>query len=384
MARIAVLGAGGVGSAAARFLAHEGHEVTVLERFEPDHDRGSSYGTSRIIRKTYPDGFYTALMSEAYPLWDELEREAGEPLFARTGGLFFGPEAHPDLIAIRRALKDHGVPFEELDPTACARRFPRLRLLPGEAGVLEHEAGYLRASACVRANLRLAVAHGARVRARAPVEALEPRPGGLVLSLAGGESLEVDRLVVTAGPWTAHLLARFVPLPFTVTRQVYCHFEPEAPLADFGAERFPVWIDFGTNFYGFPHDGQAPGVKVALHQPGTPVDPDHVDRELHEADREPLRHYRAEHLPGLSPRVAFEKVCLYTMTPDTDFVVDHLPGEPRVTLVGGLSGHGFKFTVLLGRIAAWMATGRQVPWNLSRFALLEKRWGLSGGTGAPP
>jgi sarcosine oxidase len=369
MASIAVLGAGGVGSAAARFLAREGHEVTVVEQFEPDHDRGSSYGTSRIIRKTYTDGFYTALMGQAYPLWDELEREAGERLFERTGGLFFGPTDHPELAAIRHALRDNGVPFEELDPAACARRFPRLRLLPGESGIFEQEAGFLCASACVRANLRLAAARGARVRTRTVVEGLEPHSGGITLALAGGESLEFDRVVVAAGPWTARLLARFVSLPFTVTRQTYCHFEPEVPAAEFGAERFPVWIDFATNFYGFPYDGQAPGVKVAWHETGAPTDPDRVDRELHESDREPLRRYRAQHLPGLSPRVALEKVCLYTMSPDKDFVVDHLPGEPRVTLVGGLSGHGFKFTVLLGRIAAWMATGQRVPWELTRFSL---------------
>jgi sarcosine oxidase len=369
MARIAVLGAGGVGSAAARFLAREGHDVTVLEQFDPDHDRGSSYGTSRIIRQTYTDGFYTALMGAAYPLWDELEREAGEPLFSRTGGLFFGPAEHPELVAIRRALGDNGVPFEELDPAACARRFPRLRLLAGESGVFEREAGFLRASACVRANLRLAAGHGAQVRGRAGVEAIEPRPGGITLVLAGGESLEFDRLVVTAGPWTARLLSRFVTLPLTVTRQTYCHFEPVVPVAEFGADRFPVWIDFATNFYGFPHDGQVPGVKVAWHETGTPTDPDQVDRQLHESDREPLRRYCAGHLPELSPRVTFEKVCLYTMTPDTDFVVDRLPGDPRVTFVGGLSGHGFKFTVLLGRIAAWMAADQQVPWELSCFSL---------------
>jgi sarcosine oxidase len=371
MARIAVLGAGGVGSATARFLAREGHDVTVVEQFEPDHDRGSSYGSSRIIRKTYTDGFYTGLMGAAYPLWDELEREAKEPLFARTGGLFFGPAQHPELVAIRKALSDNGVPFEELDPAACARRFPQLRLLAGESGVFEREAGFLRASACVRANLRLAREFGARVRAQAAVEALEPRPGGIKLALAGGESLEFDRVVVAAGPWTARLLSRFVTLPFTVTRQTYCHFEPRArtPVAEFGADRFPVWIDFATNFYGFPHDGQTQGVKVAWHELGLPTDPDHVDRQLHESDREPLRRYCTEHLPELSEQVAFEKVCLYTVSPDKDFVVDHLPGEPRVTIIGGLSGHGFKFTVLLGRIASWMATEQKVPWNLSRFAM---------------
>lgn len=367
MARIAVLGAGGVGSAAARFLAREGHDVTVVEQFEPDHDRGSSYGASRIIRKTYPDPFYVALMQAAYPLWDELEREAGEPLFARTGGLFFGP-AEP-VAALSRGLREYGVSIDELDPAQCARRFPGLRLLPGESGMFEREAGFLRASACVQANLRLAVAHGARMRTRAVVEALEPHPGGIRLALRGGESLEFDRVAIAAGPWTARLLANFVRLPFLVTRQTYCHFEPQGSLEEFGADRFPVWIDMATNFYGFPHDGRTPGVKVALHQLGSPTDPDQVDRELHESDREPLRRYLAGRLPGLSPRIAFEKVCLYTMSPDQDFVVDHLPGEPRITWVGGLSGHGFKFTVLLGRIAAWMTAGEDVPWDLSRFSL---------------
>jgi monomeric sarcosine oxidase len=369
VARIAVLGAGGVGSAAARFLAREGHAVTVLEQFTPDHDRGSSYGTSRIIRKTYTDGLYTALMGEAYPLWDALEREAGEPLFRRTGGLFFGPEGHPELEAIRRALAEHHVPHEALDPAACARRFPAFRLLPGEAAVFEPEAGFLRASACVRAQLRLATAHGAQVRAGTRVEAIAPRADRVDLVLVGGEVLGFDRLIVSAGPWTARLLAPFVPLPFTVTRQVYCHFEPTAPLEGFGVGRLPVWIDFATHFYGFPYDGEAPGVKVAWHEPGTPTAPEAVDRNVHDSDREPLRQACARHLPGLSPRVALERVCLYTLTPDHDFVVDTLPGAPRVTVVGGLSGHGFKFTVLLGRLAAWRATGQRVPWDVSRWSL---------------
>ncbi|MDC0708603.1 N-methyl-L-tryptophan oxidase [Stigmatella sp. ncwal1] len=369
MARIAVLGAGGVGSAAARFLAREGHAVTVVEQFTPDHDRGSSYGTSRIIRKTYTDGLYTALMGAAYPLWDALEREAGETLFLRTGGLFFGPSEHSEMAAIRKALGDNGVAFEELDPAACARRFPEFRLLPGESAVFEPEAGFLRASACVRANLRLAEAHGARVRAGARVVSIEPRADAVALVLEGGEVLGFDRLVVSAGPWTARLLAPFVPLPLTVTRQVYCHFEPVAPLEGFGVGRFPVWIDFATNFYGFPHDGEAPGVKVAWHEPGSPTEPERVDRNIHEADREPLRQACAAHLPGLSPRVVLEKVCLYTLSPDHDFVVASLPGEPRVTVLGGLSGHGFKFTVLLGRIAAWMATDQPVPWDVSRWSL---------------
>src|SRR5471032_1625153 len=110
--KVAVIGAGGVGSAAARFLAGEGHEVLLLEQFTVDHDRGSSYGESRIIRRTYPDRFYTRLMDAAYPLWEELQREAGEELFVRTGGLFFGAAAHPQVTAVEDALQANGTPYE--------------------------------------------------------------------------------------------------------------------------------------------------------------------------------------------------------------------------------------------------------------------------------
>src|SRR5687768_5240685 len=102
---VAVLGLGGVGTAAARFLAAAGHPVCGFEQFALDHDRGSSYGGSRIIRKVYPDALYAGLMEAAYPLWEALEREAGETLFLRCGGFFFGPEGHPEMVATEGALR---------------------------------------------------------------------------------------------------------------------------------------------------------------------------------------------------------------------------------------------------------------------------------------
>jgi monomeric sarcosine oxidase len=369
--RIAVIGAGGVGSATTRFLAEEGHEVILLEQLSVDHDRGSSYGSSRIIRKTYPNALYTQLMTAAYPLWDKLERDAGEPLLVRCGGLFFAPEGWSEMTAMRDALTSNGVRFETMNANETRGRFPQFVLSPSEVSVFEHDAGFLRASACVRANVRLAVARGAELRENAAVTAIAVAASGDRVSLAldQGEMLEVDRLVVAAGPWTARLLARHCALPLTVTRQAYCHFEPSADSAAYAPERFPIWIDLAKLFYGFPIEPGAPGAKVARHVPGTPTEPDRVDRAVDESDRRKLRDYCATRLPGLSPRVLYEKVCLYTNTPDADFVIDTLPGAPAVTVVAGLSGHGFKFTVLLGRIAAWMAEGASVPYPIEAFRI---------------
>lgn len=364
--RIAVLGLGGVGTAAARFLAQAGHQVVGFEQFRLDHDRGSSYGGSRIIRKVYPDPLYASLMEAAYPLWEALERESGDSLFLRCGGFFFGPEGDAEMEATEAALRQVGVPYEALSRSAAAERLPQFRLREGEYGLWEPESGLLRASRCVLANARGARAAGAELREEARVEALEPAAGGVRLRVDGRDEL-FDRVVVTAGPWTEALLAPWVRLPLTVTRQQYAHFRVREGRFDPGA--FPVWIDFRELFYGFPEHEDAPGAKVALHRPGSPLNPDSPDREPRERENERLRAYLRERLPGLSGEVTFSKVCLYTNTPDEDFLLDRLPGDGRVVFIGGLSGHGFKFTVLLGLLAARLAQGLDPGYRLDRFRI---------------
>lgn len=354
-----------MGTAAARFLAATGHQVAGFEQFSLDHDRGSSYGGSRIIRKVYPDALYASLMEAVYPLWSELEEESGEALFLRCGGFFFGPTAHPAMDATEQALRKVGVPFETLAPVAARARFP-FRLRDDEYGIFEPQSGLLRASACVLANARGARAHGAELHENAAVEAIEPGNEGITLRV-NGATREFDRVVVCGGPWTGPLLAPWLKLPLTVTRQQYAHFGIRGDRPTFGPDRFPVWIDMAELFYGFPeHDG-IPGTKVALHVPGPPFDPDHPHREPDDEPDQALRAYVERRLPEAAGEILYRKVCLYTMTPDEDFIVDTLPGEPRIVFVGGLSGHGFKFTVLLGRIAARLAQGLDPGHDLSRF-----------------
>jgi sarcosine oxidase len=364
--RVAVIGSGGVGSAAARFLAAAGHTVTVLEQFEVDHDRGSSYGQSRVIRRVYPDVFYTSLMEHAYRLWRDLEAEAEETLLLETGGLFLGPADHPEMRAAEESLRQAEVPFELWDAQRTTEQVPAIRLEPEEVAISQAESGLLRASRCVRANVRLARARGAEVRERLNVLGFDGAPGGVRVALEGGDSLTVDRLVVTAGPWTPTLLAD-LHLPLQVTRQPYVHFAPSGDGAAFQLGRFPIWIDMSTYFYGFPVHDEVPGAKIALHQPGEATDPASVRREVDAADRALLWEYARRRFYGLTDAVTYEKVCLYTMTPNENFILDRHPADSRIVIVGGLSGHGFKFTVLLGQIAATLATDGEAPYDLSRF-----------------
>jgi glycine/D-amino acid oxidase-like deaminating enzyme len=124
-----------------------------------------------------------------------------------------------------------------------------------------------------------------------------------------------------------------------------------------------------TYFYGFPEHDELPGVKIALHQRGEGSDPASVRREVDDADRTLLWEYARRRFSGLTDRITYEKVCLYTNTPDEDFIVDRHPDDPRIVIVGGLSGHGFKFTVLLGELAAILATDGDLPYDIRRFSM---------------
>lgn len=352
MLNVAIIGAGGVGGAAARFLASAGHAVTVFERFTLDHDFGSSWGDSRIIRRTYPDPFYTRLMGTAYDLWAELERDAGEELFVRCGGLTFGRADNPEMAQTEDALTANGVLFERLAADETAERFPALHLDDGQYAIYQADSGLLKASACVRAQMRLAREAGATLKENAPVT---------LADVAG-----FDRVLVAAGAWTSSLLPELF-LPLTVTRQYYAHLLPQTNAEQFEVGALPVWIDADTHWYGFPRHGELPGVKLAAHDGGLPTDPGGVRRDADEADRLPLRAYAARRLPDLSPSVAFEKVCLYTKTPDEDFLMGAIPARPGGFFCSACSGHGFKFTVLMGRILADWALGRTPPFDANRF-----------------
>lgn len=369
--KVAVIGAGVVGALAAWNLARRGHEVVVLEQFQIDHDRGSSYGDSRIVRRVYADPFYTELMAEGYELWDELQSQAPDTeLFCRAGGLFFGPADHPDVRSAKDALANAGVAHEVLDPAETRRRFPAVRLEDNEIALFEHGMGYARASNVVRTAARLAREAGATIREQVTVKSIEPGSAGTdvrILTLAG-EEIEAERLLVAAGPWSGPLLGKLgVMLPLTVTRQAYLHLQPARHPESFEAGRFPVWIDAKTLYYGFPRLGDVPGVKIASHIIGQATTPQAVDREVHPDDREGTITYAATRFPDLSAEVAYEKVCLYTMTPDEDFVIDTVPSVPGAHFIAGLSGHGFKFGPLLGKIAADLVTGTPVRYDLSRF-----------------
>ena len=367
--KVAVVGVGGVGSAAVRWLAEGGHEVVAFEQFTLGHAWGSSHGRSRIIRYTYPDATYTRMMREAYPLWQRLQARAGEELLVPCGGIFFGAADTPAIHEAEDALRDQGVPYELLPDAEAAARFPTIRWRPNDVALYQADMGYLRPDRCVRANVRLARDAGAQIREGTAVQDVEAGAKGPVVVTTAGERVAVDRVLVTAGPWLGSLLAS-LNLPLRVTRQQVVYWQTEAGAAGNGAApQLPVWIDAETLYYGFPEERAGEGVKMASHRPGEETDPDNPKRAVDETYLQQIADYAQSRFKGLTRRVTHTETCLYTNTPDEDFILDTPPGLPNVWLVSGCSGHGFKFTELLGKIAAKAATDDPTPDYLVKFSL---------------
>ncbi|MGV9269130.1 N-methyl-L-tryptophan oxidase [Kitasatospora sp. NPDC003701] len=362
---VVVVGGGVMGSSAAWHLAARGHRVTLLEQFAPGHSRGSSHGSSRIFRLAYPEPFYVSLALRALPLWRRLEEETGTRLLDLTGAVDHGPTAATS--ALHRALTAAGRPAELLDPSQVAERWPGLR---ADTSALFHpEAGRLHADDSVAAFQRAAEGHGAEVRHGVGVRRLAVRGRGVELVTDGGEVIVAEHVVVAVGGWAPRLLSGLVPglPPMRVTEEQPVHFPAAAPLD------WPSFIHHGgarlaseAGVYGL---GSADGVKVGFHGVGPVVDPERRGGGPDARAVEQVQEYARRWLPGVDHTAPTAATCLYTTTPDHDFVIDrHGP----VTVLAGFSGHGFKFASVLGELAADLVEGRPAA---SRFALGASRAG---------
>ena len=368
---IAVIGLGGTGSAALRFLAAAGHKVTGYERFEIGHKRGSSHGNSRIIRYAYPDPLYTNLMTAAFPLWEELCDKTGRDLLVKCGGITFAPGGHPELDATIAALSSAGVAHTVMSSADAIQRFPAFRFAADEMVVFHADAGFLRSGEIVEAQVALARDAGAEIRAGVEVVDIRASETDVLVRTACGDIRFYDKVIVAGGAYLPMLFPELA-LPLTVTRQQIAYVGLDASAkGDCSPERMPVWIDAATYWYGFPTDGRVDGLKVARHQMGDEVDPLVDDRAVRGVDDDAAVRVAEKRIGGTTGSVVHSEVCLYTNTPNEDFIFDTAPAWNNVLLVSGCSGHGFKFTVLLGKTAADWATSGEFCHGLAddRFRL---------------
>jgi sarcosine oxidase len=328
--------------------------------------RGESQDHSRIIRLSYHTPEYVELAKHAYRAWAELERDAGERLVLKTGGLDFAPrESAIPLTNYSGSMDAAGVPYEHLDAAEIRRRWPVLEVGDDIHGLFQPESGIAMAAKGNAAHQRLARAHGATLVDRAPIERIRPRDGEIEVS-AGGTTYHCRRLVVAAGAWTNGALTHFgMRLPLRVTKEQVTYFaSPHA--AEFAPDRFPIWIWMDDPcFYGFPVFGEA-GPKAGQDAGGLETDAVTRTFEPDQAALERTTDFLGRYIPKALGPIIYTKTCLYTLTPDRDFVIDRLPAYPEVVVgVGG--GHGFKFASLVGRILSELAIDGRTPHDIEPF-----------------
>jgi sarcosine oxidase len=366
---VVVCGLGATGSAALHQLARRGVRALGLERFAPGHERGSSHGETRIIRLGYFEHpSYVPLVQSAYAKWREIEAAAGRQLLHVTGIAEIGPPGGVLVAGTLASIQRHGLRHEILAAPELMRRFPAFRVPPDYLGVVQPDGGYLEAEASIDAMTCLARANGAEIRSGETIAAIEPAAGGVRIATDRGV-VEAGAAIVALGPWVKALFPH-LPAPIRVTRQVMAWFEPldPAPLIE---GRLPVFLLESRHgiHYGFP-PSRAGLIKVAKHHHrDQSVDPDAYDRTVSQEDEMLIRAAIAEHLPAANGRLIKAKTCLYTMTPDGDFIIDRLPGAPQIVVASPCSGHGFKFAPAIGEILADLATTGATAHDIARFAL---------------
>ncbi len=356
-----VIGVGGFGSGAFYHLAKRGLNVLGIEQFGIAHDRGSSHGETRIIRKAYfehPN--YVPLAKRAYDLWRELEAESQSPLMKLAGVLLAGPPAGTAISGAKLSAQQHQLALEELSPQAAEVHFPGLRFPADFSVVHEPDAGYLFVERCVESHIVQGQKHGGILRTEETV--LDWSSDGRCVQVETHRGhYEAATLIITAGGWASALLEELV-IPLQVLRKpvFWSGLRAEFQRTISEGPGFLFELPEGV-FYGLPGaDGQS--LKLAEHTGGQAIaDPSQASGEIDLEDQRAIENFRRQCVPAAMPGFSHHDVCFYTMTPDAHFVIDRHPLYANVAFGAGFSGHGFKFTGVLGQALADLAINQTTP-----------------------
>lgn len=345
-----VVGVGGIGSASVYHLAKQGCKVLGLERHTIANDLGSSHGQTRIIRKAYfehPD--YVPILHKTYDLWNDLESTSGRQLIHKTGLLMVGKELDRVISGVQESIDQYNLRIESITIDELHHRFPGFSVSENMSALYEADAGYLLPELAIRTHVDLAIALGATILTHQEV----------IEWSASNTSIEVitrddrylaDHLIICGGAWSHRLLVD-LNLPFEIRRKPVFWYDVGTSVyhADSGCPVFGFDTDDGF-YYGFPVIDES-GLKVANHSGGQSVsNPDGIDRSLHPQDETGVIHFLNTYLPQAKPIRKTYSICMYTMTPDEHFIIDHHRDYPNVHYAAGFSGHGFKFAPIIGSI----------------------------------
>jgi sarcosine oxidase len=365
-----VIGLGAMGTAIAYQLSSHGNKVLGLERFWLNHTNGSSHGKTRIIRTAYfHNPYYVPFTKRAFELWGQVQSESGRDLIKMTGALLFGL---PDSALITGGIissKKHNIPYEILDSHEAASRFPMFQTDDDEVAFYEEGAGILFPEECIRAHATLADKSGAELHFNEPVAGWKAEDGRVEIR-TGNETYTANNVIFSPGAWLTNLVPE-LKLPLQTERQIVFWFEPKTNQGLFTPDRMPVYVWQMKNeryyYYGVPNVGD--GVKAAKDHDGELTSPDQVRREVTKEDEAPVRQFVKRHIPSVDDSPASSTTCLFTNTPDGHFIIDFHPNHRNVVIVSPCSGHGFKFSSVIGEVVQQMVNDGKSKLDISLFKI---------------
>ncbi len=379
---VIVIGLGAMGSAAAYKLAKRGQRVLGIDQFDPPHTLGSSHGESRIIRQAIGEGKeYVPLVLRAYELFREIERDTGTSLLVETGGLIIADPSDDSgqhgvqgfLQATVATAEEYNIPHTVLDNAQLKKRFPQFSTGSNEMGYYEPGAGFLRPERCIESQLQLAEKYGATLHRNERVLSFAVGAGNDRVTVTTDKGkYEAGKLALCAGPWIGQLLKQDAAL-LKIFRQVLFWFEVQDSIEPYLPGNFPIFIwTAGKDIdllYGFPAlEGSAGGVKVATEQYETTVDsPEQTKRDVSLEEIVQMQRHVVEFLPALSGKCIKAESCLYTVTPDSRFIIDAHPAHPNVIVASPCSGHGFKHSAAIGEVIAQLVTEGKSAFDIRGF-----------------
>lgn len=331
-----VVGLGALGSAAAyQAIARGIGSVAGFEQFEFGHDRGASADHTRIIRRSYHHPAYVDLADQAYREWAAIEDLSGQLLVVRCGGLDFYPAGTEETLRTYQAAMDSfGVGYEMLDQRDMSRRWPQFALPVGTTTLFQEDGGLVAANRATTAMRQLAIEGGANLHERTPVTSIVAS-GDEYLITTDTDQHRAGSLILATDAWANHLLGQLgVHLNLEVRQEQVCYFPTSSP-STFAPGRLPVWIwNHDPGFYGLP-DFEGTGLKIGQDVGGHVVDAESRTFETDPEYAARVQSFLRSLIPSGWRDSVTVKTCLYTLTPDREFVVDRVPGHLRAAIALG-------------------------------------------------
>ncbi len=346
-----VIGAGIAGASTALTLRRRGLEVVLIDAHEPGHARAASAGDHRILRASHgSDELYTRWSREARLRWRELGAQVGQELFVQSGAVILARAGHSAWEdASRETLARLGVPSFVVDVEELALRLPLIDPRDLEYALWEPESGFVYARRALQATVRLFAQEGGVLRRAVASTDEHERP------LLDGRPIDAGIVVLACGAWMGGLFPRTLGPLLELSRQDVIMVDPPAGSTGYDADNFPAWIDHGYPAYGIPAAGGY-GFKAAIVWHGLSIDIDRDDRVIPQPSVACTRRYLAHRFPALADApIVGQEVGQIANTTDTHFLIDRHPGDDRVVLVAGDSGHLFKHGPVVGDHIAALA-----------------------------